>query len=141
MKYVLDSSVALKWALPEVDSGKATRLRDDYARAIHELIAPDIFSPEVANGLASAERQRRIGPGEAVVFLGSILRTAPLISPTPPLLVRAIEIALPSKQAVYDCLYLALAEAEGCEMVSADDQFVRKLRPTFPFLIRLADLP
>jgi hypothetical protein len=29
MKYVLDSSVALKWVLPEVDSQKAIRLRDE----------------------------------------------------------------------------------------------------------------
>ena len=36
--------------------------------------------------------------------------------------------------------FLALAEAEGCEMVSTDDQFVRKLHPAFPLLIRLAVL-
>ena len=35
MKYVLDSSVALKFVLPEVDSGKAIRLRDDYRKSIH----------------------------------------------------------------------------------------------------------
>ena len=37
MKYVLDASVAVKWVLPESDSSKATALRDDYRRAIHEL--------------------------------------------------------------------------------------------------------
>lgn len=52
-----------------------------------------------------------------------------------------IEVSVATRQAVYDCIYLALAESERCEMVSADDQFVRKLRPTFPFLIRLADFP
>jgi predicted nucleic acid-binding protein len=141
MKYVLDSSVALKWVLSEPDSGKAIRLRDEYKNAVHDLISPDIFTPEIANGLASAERQGRIKTGEAVTFLYDIIRTAPLIHPTPPLLIRAIEISLSTKQAVYDCIYLALAESEGCEMVSADDQFVRKLRPAFPILIRLADLP
>ncbi len=30
MKYVLDSSVALKWVLPEPDSARATRLREEY---------------------------------------------------------------------------------------------------------------
>jgi hypothetical protein len=44
MKYVLDSSVALKFVLPEVDSGKAIRLRDDYRKSIHELISPDIWA-------------------------------------------------------------------------------------------------
>ena len=43
MKYVLDSSVALKWVLPEADSGKAIRLRDGYSNGTHDLLAPDIF--------------------------------------------------------------------------------------------------
>lgn len=141
MKYVLDSSVALKWVLPEPDSGRAIRLRDDYNASIHDLLAPDIFTPEIANGLAAAERQARIKPGEAAIFFHDIIRNAPAILPTLPLLIRAIEISLSTRQAVYDCIYLALAEREGCEMVSADDQLVRKLRPVFPFLIRLADAP
>jgi predicted nucleic acid-binding protein len=32
-----------------------------------------------------------------------------------------MEIAISTKQAVYDCFYLALAEAEGCELVTADN--------------------
>jgi predicted nucleic acid-binding protein len=141
MKYVLDSSVALKWVLPEPDSGRAIRLRDEYNASIHELLAPDIFTPEIANGLASAERQGRIKTGEAAIFFHDIVRNAPAIHPTPPLLIRAIEISLSTRQAVYDCIYVALAEAEGCEMASADDQLVRKLQPLFPFLIRLSDIP
>jgi hypothetical protein len=57
MKYVLDSNVALKWVLAEADSGRAVRLRDEYSNGIHELVAPDIFPSEIANGLASAQRQ------------------------------------------------------------------------------------
>jgi predicted nucleic acid-binding protein len=52
-----------------------------------------------------------------------------------------MEIALSTRQAVYDGIYIALAEREGCDMVSADDLLIRKLRPLFPFMIRLADLP
>lgn len=90
MKYVLDSSVALKWEMPEADSAKAIRLRDEYKNAVHELLAPDIFTPEIANGLASAERQGRIKAGESVIFLHDVLRAAPAIHPTPPLLLRAV---------------------------------------------------
>lgn len=141
MKYVLDCSVALKWVLAEADSGRAIRLRDEYDAATHELIAPDIFTPEIANGLATAERQGRINAGEAAIFFHDIVCNAPAIYPTPPLLIRAIEFSLSTRQAVYDCISLALAEEENCEMVSADDKFVRKLRPQFPYLIRLVDVP
>jgi predicted nucleic acid-binding protein len=141
MKYVLDSSVALKWVLSEVDSGTALRLLDETNNAIHELIAPDIFSPEVANGLATAERQGRIKAGEAATLFLDVIRQAPAIYPSSSLLIRAMEVAVSTRQAVYDCIYLALAESEQCEMVSADDAFVRKMKGQFPFLVRLADLP
>jgi predicted nucleic acid-binding protein len=141
MKYVLDSSVALKWALPEADSHKAIRLRDDYKNGVHQLVAQDIFIPEVANGLASAERQGRIKAGESAVFLLDIVRTAPVLHPTPPLLLRAMALAISTRRAVYDCIYLALAEAEGCEFVTADDQFARGLRSSYPFIVSLVALP
>jgi hypothetical protein len=45
MRYVLDSCVALKWVLPEVDSDKALRLRADAQAGVHSLLAPDAFPP------------------------------------------------------------------------------------------------
>jgi predicted nucleic acid-binding protein len=141
MRYVLDSSVALKWVLPEVDSTKAIRLRDEYRNGLHELLAPDIFPSEIANGLASAERQKRIRTGEAAIILNDILSAAPALHHSSPLLIRAMESAISTKHAVYDCTYLALAEAEGCELVTADDQFARGLRMSYPFIVSLVSLP
>jgi predicted nucleic acid-binding protein len=141
MKYVLDSSVALKWVLAELDSAKAIRLRDDYKNGAHELLAPDIFVSEIANALAMAERQGRIKAGESAIFLHDIIRAAPALHPTPPLLHRAMAMAIANRRAVYDCLYLALAEAEGCELVTADDQFARGLRTAYPCIVSLAALP
>jgi len=51
MKYVLDSSVAFKWVVPEAHQDKANLLRDDYRNATHHLIAPEIFSPEIAHAI------------------------------------------------------------------------------------------
>jgi predicted nucleic acid-binding protein len=81
MKYVLDSSVALKWVLPEAESAKAIRLRDEYKNGIHELLAPDVFASEIANGLSSAERQGRIKAGESALLLYDVVRAAPAIHP------------------------------------------------------------
>jgi predicted nucleic acid-binding protein len=41
MKYVLDSSVAFKWFIPESNTDKALRLLDDYQNGIHDLLSPD----------------------------------------------------------------------------------------------------
>jgi len=38
-------------------SGKALQLRADFQNAVYELIAPSIFSGEVASALTKAERQ------------------------------------------------------------------------------------
>lgn len=43
MKYVIDSSVMVKWVLAEPDSDKALKLRDDLRQSVHELLSPDIF--------------------------------------------------------------------------------------------------
>ena len=51
MKYVIDSSVAFKSVAPEIYSDKALLLADDFRNAIHELLAPDIFSIELAHAL------------------------------------------------------------------------------------------
>jgi predicted nucleic acid-binding protein len=94
MKYVLDSSVGLKFVLPEVDSAKALRLRDGYRQGVHDLLSPDIYPPEVANGLASAERQKRIKAGEATVFLHDLIVNSPKIHLSLPLLPRAVELSI-----------------------------------------------
>ena len=57
MNYVLDSSVALKWVLPEPFSDRAIRLRDEFCKGVHSLLAPDVFPTEVGHALAKAERR------------------------------------------------------------------------------------
>lgn len=141
MTYVVDPSVAVKVVIPEADSARAVRLRDEYRNGIHTLIAPDLFASEVANALVTAERQGRINRGEAAQFLHELLLNAPHFFHTNPLLPRAMEMALAHRRAVYDCVYLALAEREGCELVTADDQFARGLRAHFPFIVTLLSLP
>ena len=42
-----------------------------------------------------------------------------------PGLKRALDIASQARIGVYDCLYVALAERAGCELVTADDRLVR----------------
>jgi predicted nucleic acid-binding protein len=141
MKYVLDSSVAVKWVLPELDSAKALRLRADFQAGLHELIAPDVFPVEVGHALTKAERRKTILIGLASVHTKKILGTRPRLEPYLPLLDRAISIASASRIAVYDCLYVTLAEQEGCEFVTADDRLIRNLGQQFPFIIALSSLP
>lgn len=124
MKFVLDASVAIKWALPEADSSKALALRDDYRNGIHELIAPDIFPLEVAHALTRAERRKILQQGEALKELVLLMQTRPRLHPFGALLGRAVEISSQARIGVYDCVYVALAEREQCSIVTSDGRLL-----------------
>jgi len=141
MKRVLDSSVAFKWVVPELHSDKALLLRDDYRNGIVQLVAPDIFLGEVAHALTRAERQKRITPIQGAQALAEVLNTPPLLVSYIALLPRAYEISSHHHVGVFDCLYVALAEREGCDLVTADDRMLKNLQPHFPFIVSLGSLP
>ena len=141
MRYVLDVSAALCWILPRPNSGRALQLRADFRNAVDELIAPSIFSGEVASALTKGERQKLIPVGDARPLLGQVMRTPPVMHPYEPLLDRAVNISSQSRSGLYDCLYVALAEREGCELVTDDQKLIANLKTQFPFIIPLGSLP
>src|SRR5713226_2315283 len=127
MKYVLDSSVAFKTLVAETESAKAQELCDDYRKGIHELLAPEVFPVEIAHAITRAERQGRITPAQGARLLTDVLNRLPQLHSSLPLLPRAYAISSAARIGVYDCLYVALAEREGCELVTADDKLVKNL--------------
>jgi predicted nucleic acid-binding protein len=141
MRCVLDSSVGFKWVVPEADTDKALRLRDDLRNAVREFLAPDVFPVEIAHALTRAERQKRITSSQGGASLVDVMQTLPQLFPSLALLPRAYEISSQMRAGVYDCLYVALAEREGCELITADDRLVRNLQPQFPFIVPLTSLP
>jgi predicted nucleic acid-binding protein len=69
------------------------------------------------------------------------MKTAPLLVPSIPLIPRAYDIASQAKIGAMDCLYVALAEAENCELVTADDKLVKALQAMFPGIVHLGSFP
>lgn len=141
MKYVLDTSVALKWVLQEQDSALALRLRDEARAGVHELLAPDLFPVEVAHSLTRAERRGRIRQQDGWPFWQVLMTDAPTLHPYLPLMPRAYALSSTFRIGLYDCLYVALAEREGCELITADAKLVTNLQPSFPFIVPLSALP
>jgi predicted nucleic acid-binding protein len=141
MKYVLDVSAALCWVLPRTASPQAVRLRDDHHGGVHALIAPSIFPAEAASALTKAERQKLIQVGQAGILLADILSTPPTVHPYEPLLARAVDISSQSRTGLYDCLYVALAEQEGCELVTDDQKLIVNLKRQFTFIVPVTSLP
>jgi predicted nucleic acid-binding protein len=141
MKYVLDASVALKRVLKEQDTAKADQVQDEFRRKLHELLAPDLFPVEVAQAWAKAERRGIIPRGDADQLLTEVLSPPPQLDSYLPLLRRALDIASQARIGVYDCLYVALAERESCELLTADDRLARSVQPIYPFIKSLESFP
>ena len=70
-----------------------------------------------------------------------VLNRLPAMHALLSLLPRAYHISSDARTGVYDCLSVALAEREGCELVTSDDKLVKKLQPRFAFILPLASLP
>jgi predicted nucleic acid-binding protein len=141
VKYVLDASVALKWVLPEPDSPQAIALRDAYTNQVHQLHAPDIFSVEIAYALAKVYHRGLLTQAEATQSLADILRVSPTLHPAAPLLARAFELATAQRVSLYDCVYVALAEQQQCQLVTADQRLINSLPSQSSLILELAAVP
>jgi predicted nucleic acid-binding protein len=124
MRYVLDASVAVCFVVSRPLTPTALRLRQDYRQGVHDLLAPSVFSAEAASALTKCERQKLIPLGQALPLLDDILSELPQLFAYEPLLRRAAEISSQTRAGLYDCLYVALAEREGCDVVTADQKAI-----------------
>ena len=134
-----DACVGLKWVLAESDSGKARAIRDELRAGVRDLIAPDVFAAECAHALTKSERRGLLT--DAGALYADIMMDSPRLFPSVPLMGRAIEIATMARIAAYDCLYVALAEREGCDLITSDRRLLNALSAKMPFIIDLASLP
>ena len=116
MTLVVDASVIVKLVIAERDNDVAERV---FGQA--DLHAPAQAWLEVANAL-----RRRRQPAEAIrTFLG-LLPARVALHADAGLGERAFDLAVELDHEIYDCLYLALALALDCRLVTADDAFVAK---------------
>jgi predicted nucleic acid-binding protein len=131
---VIDASVALKWVLIEDKRDQALALLTE-----DELIAPDLLHIECANALTMRVRRGKMKAVDAVDALQVILTTPVLIRPSSTLVAKAHALSVELTQSAYDCLYLALAIAEGATLVTDDLKFGEPLRrvPSYGSSIRL----
>lgn len=123
MKFVVDASVALKWAVDEPGADEA------YALLAEDLIAPDLIWLECASGLWRRIVKGELLPLEALRKLDGLLKSPVKITRGAGDYEAALRIAAELAHPIYDCLYLACALREDCELVTADRRFLDALKP------------
>ena len=125
MTWIVDTSVAVKWAVDEEGSELAAPFLGG------DVVAPDLLRSELANALWKKVRRNEIGALQAVAGFAAI-EAALTFLPTDRLAARALDIALTIAHPVYDCVYLALAESTGIRILTADRKLIVNCQGT-PF--------
>jgi predicted nucleic acid-binding protein len=106
----------------EVDSDAALALRSG------RVSAPDLLIAECANALWKKVRRSELTAQEASLAARLLQRADIELEPMRDLIEPATQLAVALDHPAYDCLYLALAQANESEFVTADEVFCRKVR-------------
>lgn len=122
MIVVVDASVAAKWYVDE----ERRALARDFLRGDFIRIAPHLVLLEVANVLSKKVKEGVIGRQQAIWSLEELASGAVDLLDDNRYVRRAFDISVALKHHLNDCLYLAVAEIEGVELVTDDKVFVRK---------------
>ena len=122
MKFTVDASVVVKWYVCEKYSEEARLLLGHRL----ERFAPDFVLVELANIFWKKARLGEIGDPQPYFQELRRVREAVVLSPSADLIGRAAQIAAQIDHPVYDCLYIACAEATDSTLITAD----RRLRDT-----------
>jgi predicted nucleic acid-binding protein len=125
-RFVVEPALALKWFVPEVNSGPAARLLDGG----HELLAPDTILAETGKLITAKTRMRECSTDEGIQLMEAV-RSAPLwLHPTKPLLEPAFRIASSMDRPLGDGLNLALAVASDCRLVTVNRVLFERMHDT-----------
>jgi len=122
---VADASVLVKWLTREPDTHRAQAL----LHAPDALHIPDLALFEVPAALTKKAHLGLIAP-ENVEQLNGLFQLTTEARPiavhsTLPLMPVAMDLSVRLRHGLYDCVYLALAQALGGVVVTADQKMIR----------------
>ncbi|MDF3061236.1 MAG: type toxin-antitoxin system VapC family toxin [Microvirga sp.] len=121
---IVDTSVVVDALVP----GSLSAAAREFLLRSSDLRAPDLLAVEIAGALTRAVRRGDISEE----FARSAHRASPQLLPaleaTAPLLDRSFSLSLELAHPLYDCVFLALAEARATTLVSSDRRFTDKLK-------------
>lgn len=124
MTLVVDANVAIKWFVEES--------RSDAARAVlasgEPLVAPDLVVPEACNAAWKKVKLGEIPEEQGAAVARALPMSLDRLMATAELAPRAFALGHRFNHSVYDCFYLALAEAESATLVTDDTQVLALAR-------------
>ena len=126
MTLVVDASVALKWLAQEDGTDRALALLERG----EPIVAPDLILAEVCNAAWKSLRRHELSPLQFEAVVNDVAQPFARLVPLDQLIRPAAALRRRLDHPVYDCLYLALADAEGLPVVTADQRLLGAVRGT-----------
>jgi predicted nucleic acid-binding protein len=136
-KLVVDSSVAVKWFIPEPYSTEARQILDSYQAGTLSLLAPDLINAEVGNIVWKKHIFQGLDAADAKTVIDEFRKITFALISTEILLDEAYRLAVTHKRSVYDMLYVALSICESCRFVTADEKLVNAVGSLVPNMVWL----
>ena len=129
---VLDASVVYKWFVdekPQILTTTARKIRKSFVEGKQEVTAPDILLYELANAFAF---KTNLEPHDILKFWTKLAQFNILIvSPSLEFMQKAILFSKRYKVSVYDSCYAVLAFENKCNLITADEKFVKQVNLPF----------
>ncbi len=127
---VFDTSVAVKFYVPEEGKERAEKLLASATAGEVELLAPATLMPKGYNAVWQQHRRGEMSLGEVRETWARFDGVPAALYATEDLISRWGEITADTGVIVYDALFLALAEDENIVMVTADGKLLQRLEGT-----------
>lgn len=132
---VVDASLALRRLIAGAFQPEARSLWRRWDGEATLRISPAIFSLEVASALLRQVRVAHLPPPEAHASIAGLLRSVTIVPDDATLAERAFDIAHSvGASKVYDSMYAALAEREGCELWTGDERYWNAAHGRYPWI-------
>ncbi|MET4683251.1 type II toxin-antitoxin system VapC family toxin [Brevundimonas faecalis] len=120
-RFVVDASVLGAAFFNEADSEKARA----FLRRGPSLIAPDLLQLQIAEIAAGKIRRQEASIEVARRATDMVTEFVQRLAPTGVLTTQAFDLVARHQMPIQDAVYLALAEAEGCTLVTLDQSLAR----------------
>ena len=138
---VIDASIILKWYLSDEKYGsQALGLLDQYMSRNLDITGPKLLEYELINGLAIARRRGRLEEKTVADAVEGFLNLGIVLADLSEVYRRILYYCYTFKRSAYDASYLALAEKEGIDLITADERLYNSVKNDLNWVVWLGDV-
>ena len=132
---VVDASAILKWyLLDEAHGAQALALLQKCTAGELEILAPSLLTYELMNGLVIAGRRARLDQNTISLSFSGFMSLGIRFYDISFFADKMLQYCLLYGRSVYDSSYLALAEQEGVDLITADERLFNSVQKDLPWV-------